>query len=134
MHLLVFNKTVHVYPSLAHSGGGSGIGRATCEIFAREGASVAVVGNIPADNEETVRLLKEVAEKNGHTGSKFIPFEVDVSVSSQVDALFGSLESSFGEGLPLSVVVNSAGIGSSQTLMVDTNYERILDVNLKVWG
>ena len=115
-----------------HSGGGSGIGRATCEIFAREGASVAVVGNIQTDNEETVRLLKEVAEKNGHVGSKFIPFEVDVSDSSQVDALIGSLESSFGEGLPLSVVVNSAGIGSSQTLMVDTNYERVFDVNLKV--
>ena len=95
---------------------------------------MAVVGNIPADNEETVRLLKDIAEKNGHVGSKFIPFEVDVSVSSQVDALFASLESSFGEGLPLSAVVNSAGIGSSQTLMVDTNYERILDVNLKVWG
>ena len=95
---------------------------------------MAVVGNIPADNEVTVGLLKEIAEKNGHVGSKFIPFEVDVSVSGQVDALFGSLESSFGEGLPLSVVVNSAGIGSSQTLMVDTNYERILDVNLKVWG
>ena len=94
---------------------------------------MAVVGNIPADNEETVRLLKEIAEKNGHTGSKFIPFEVDVSVSTQVDALFGSLESSFREDLPLSVVVNSAGIGSSQTLMVDTNYERVLDVNLKVW-
>ena len=43
---------------------------------------MAVVGNIPADNEETVRLLKEVAEKNGHVGSKFISFEVDVSVSS----------------------------------------------------
>ena len=118
--------------TLLYLGGGSGIGRATCEIFAREGASVAVVGNIQSDNEETIRLLKDIAEKNGHVGSKFIPFEVDVSVSSQVDTLISSLESSFGEGLPLSVVVNSAGIGSSQTLMVDTNYERVFDVNLKV--
>ncbi len=45
--------------------------------------SVAVVGNVPAENEETtVRLLKDIAKKNGHTGSKFIPFEVDVSISS----------------------------------------------------
>ena len=113
-------------------GGGSGIGRATCEVFAREGASVAVVGNIQSDNEETVRLLKDIAEKNGHVGSKFIPFEVDVSISTQVDALFGSLENSFGESLPVSIIVNSAGIGSIQTLLTDTNFEKIFDVNLKV--
>ena len=93
---------------------------------------MAVVGNIQSDNEETVRLLKDIAEKNGHVGSKFIPFEVDVSISTQVDALFGSLETSFGESLPVSVVVNSAGIGSTQTLMTDTEFKKIFDINLKV--
>ena len=95
---------------------------------------MAVVGNIQSDNEETVRLLKDIAEKNGHVGSKFIPFEVDVSISTQVDALFGSLENSFGENLPVSIIVNSAGIASTQTLMMDTDFEKILDVNLKVFN
>ena len=113
-------------------GGGSGIGRASCEVFAREGASVAVVGNIQSDNEDTVRILKDVAEKNGHAGSKFVSFEVDVSVSSQIDALFDSLEKSFGGDLPVSIIVNSAGIGSNQTLMEDTNYQKVFDINLKV--
>ena len=93
---------------------------------------MAVVGNIQSDNEETVRLLKDIAEKKGHAESKFIPFEVDVSVSTQVDTLFGSLENSFGENLPVSIVVNSAGIGSNQTMMTDTEFEKIFDVNLKV--
>lgn len=101
-------------------------------MFAREGASVAVVGNIQSDNEETVRLLKEIAKDNGHEGSTFIPFEVDVSISAQVTALFDSLESSFGRDFPVSIVVNSAGIGSNQTLFEDTNYERVIDINLKV--
>ena len=92
-----------------------------------------MVGNIQSDNEETVQLLKEIAEKNGHAGSKFVPFEVDVSESAQVNGLFDSLESSFGRDLPVSIVVNSAGIGSNQTLFIDTNYERVFDVNLKVY-
>ena len=95
---------------------------------------MAVVGNIQSDNEETVRLLIDVAKKNGHEGSKFIPFEVDVSVAAQVDAMIDSLEKSFGEGYPLTTVVNSAGIGSNQTLFIDTNYERVLDINLKVFS
>lgn len=94
---------------------------------------MAVVGNVQPDNEETVRLLKDVANKNGHVGSKFVPFEVDVSVSAQVEALFDSLDTSFGEDLPLSVVVNSAGIGSNQTLFMDTNYRKVFDINLKVY-
>ena len=95
---------------------------------------MAVVGNIQSENEGTVRLLKDIAKKNGHVGSKFIPFEVDVSVSSQVDALFSSLESSFGEGVPPSIVVNSAGIGTRDTFTMETesSFDKIINVNLKV--
>ena len=79
--------------------------------------------------------MKDIAEKNGHVGSKFIPFEVDVSISTQVDALFSSVENSFGESFPVSIVVNSAGIlgDPSQTMMTDTHFEKIFDVDLKVF-
>ena len=103
-------------------------------MFAREGASVAVVGNIQSENEETVRLLKDIATKNGQEGSKFIPFEVDVSISAQVNSLFSSLETSFGQGNPLTIVVNSAGIGTRDTFMMETegSFDKIINVNLKV--
>ena len=95
---------------------------------------MAVVGNIQSENEGTIQLLKDIAERNGHVGSKFIPFEVDVSVSSQVDALFGSLESSFGQELPPSIIVNSAGIGTRDTFAMETesSFDKIINVNLKV--
>ena len=107
-----------------------------CEVFAREGASVAVVGNISSENEETVGLLKDIAQRSGHVGSKFIPFDVDVSVSAQVKALFSSLESSFGQELPLSIVVNSAGVGTRDSFAMETesSFDKIINVNLKVLG
>ena len=118
-------------------GGGTGIGRATCQAFASEGASVAVVGNIRSDVEDTARTLKEIAEKSGHKDSKFIPFEVDVSDSSQVNAMFESLATSFGEGSPpLSVIVNAAGIHefvmNSILQQTEQSFDKVIDVNLKV--
>ena len=57
-----------------------------------------------------------------------------MSISTQVDAVFSSLENSFGVSLSVSIVVNSAGIlgDLNQTLMTDTHFEKIFDVNLKV--
>ena len=46
------------------TGGGSGIGRATCELFAEEGAAVFLSDIDSAAGQETVRLI----EDKGGTG------------------------------------------------------------------
>ena len=122
---------------LASSGGGSGIGRAVCRLFAKEGASVAVAGNDMAAVEETVDSLQVAARDAGHTDSAFHAFEVDVTSAKQVSSLFASLGERFacgGRAPPLSVVVNGAGIVRDALLLRQTEnaFDEVIDVNLKV--
>src|SRR4051794_14713744 len=79
------------------TGGGSGIGRAVAQLFAREGATVAV-NDI---NEETAE--KTVAE----IGSG-VALPADVADADQVRSMFGRIVTEFGR---LDVLVNCAGIG-----------------------
>lgn len=112
------------------TGGGTGIGRAVCQQLAREGASVAVAGNILSDCKETVASLRDLS-----TGSEatFHPLEVDVSDSKQVSRLFTSLSNSFTGGPQLSILVNGAGITRDKSLlkMTEEAYDDVLRVNLK---
>jgi 3-oxoacyl-[acyl-carrier protein] reductase len=83
------------------TGGGSGIGRAICLAFAREGASVAV-NDIRAEAiEETIRAL-------GEGGARAHPVAADVADSSAVRKMFASLLARY---RTIDILVNNAGIG-----------------------
>src|SRR4051812_32091431 len=82
------------------TGAGTGIGRATALLYAREGAKV-VVGDIrPADGEETVRAI---AVDGGDAA--FVT--ADVGDPSQVQALVAATEEAYDA---LHVVTANAGI------------------------
>lgn len=106
------------------TGGGSGIGRSTALLFAKEGARVAVSDIDPENGEETVRLIK----KEGGTAF-FQP--TDVSLAEQVQSLIEETVSSFGG---LDILFNNAGIGNSEVKGIDLSeeeWDRVIDVNLK---
>ena len=62
------------------TGGGSGIGRATAIVFAREGAKVAIADYNRNGGEETVRMIK------GAGGEAFF-IEANVAIAKQVEAM-----------------------------------------------
>jgi NAD(P)-dependent dehydrogenase (short-subunit alcohol dehydrogenase family) len=84
------------------TGGASGIGRVTAQLFAREGARVVVAtdANIGGANE-TVKLIKD-------TGGEATFIRCDVSKAKDVEALIEKTVETYGS---LEFAFNNAGIG-----------------------
>ena len=82
------------------TGGGSGIGRATCLRLASEGARVAVVDLNPDHGNDTVRQITAA-------GGQAIGLGADVSKRDQVQAAVDRLVGEFGG---LQILVNNAGV------------------------
>ncbi len=85
------------------TGAGSGVGRATSVLFAREGAKVIAAGRTLSKCEETARLVQQ-------EGGECLPVRCDVAVSEDVQAMIDAAVDGFGA---LHVIVNNAGIGYS---------------------
>lgn len=105
------------------TGAGSGIGRASAIMFAKEGASVVVADLDREKGMETVSLIKK-----GGGEARFVP--VDVSNAADVEKMVRVTVDAYGK---LDVLVNNAGI-YVQANVVETredDWDRILDVNLK---
>lgn len=104
------------------TGGAGGIGFATAEIFAREGAKVAI-----ADFDEEVGSVKasELQEK----GYDVAFFQVDVSERANVDEMVQRVLERFGT---IDILVNNAGITRDAMLskMTVADFQKVLDVNL----
>lgn len=81
------------------TGGGSGIGRSTAELFAREGSRVVV-----ADRYED--RAESVANAIDEAGGTAMAVEADVATVEGVDHLFARAESVFA---PVDILVNNAG-------------------------
>jgi NAD(P)-dependent dehydrogenase (short-subunit alcohol dehydrogenase family) len=105
------------------TGGGSGMGRASCVLFAREGARVAVVDRVEAAGRETVRLIADEGRE-----ASFV--EADVARPADVERMIGATVAGYGR---LDVLFNNAGIeGPSVNLLEygEDDWARVIAVNL----
>lgn len=109
------------------TGGSSGIGRATAEAFAREGASTVVADVQVAGGQETVDRIRSA-------GGVATFVRTDVADPVSVEAMVGHTLATYGR---LDCAFNNAGVEGDMANTVDCtlkNWRRTLEINLTgVW-
>jgi NAD(P)-dependent dehydrogenase (short-subunit alcohol dehydrogenase family) len=106
------------------TGAGSGIGRATAVLFAREGARVAVADCVPAGGQETVGMIKKA-------GGEALFIEADVSKAVHVERMVKTTVDTYGR---IDILYNHAGINSPIAPIADIteeDWDLVLGTNLK---
>lgn len=105
------------------SGGSLGIGRATAELLAAQGASVVLCGRRQEAVDDAVAAITSA-------GGKAIGVAADVSNSADAERIVRTAVESFGA---VDILVNSAGIQTYGTV-VETNeelWDKVFDINVK---
>jgi NAD(P)-dependent dehydrogenase (short-subunit alcohol dehydrogenase family) len=107
------------------TGGASGIGKASCLLFAREGAKVVVVDLKQEAADETVREIRDA-------GGEAAAVAADVSKAKDAENMVAFAEKTFGR---LDIAFNNAGVfhpdDDSVTNTSEEIWDMVIDVNLK---
>ncbi|SHL51887.1 NAD(P)-dependent dehydrogenase, short-chain alcohol dehydrogenase family [Pseudonocardia thermophila] len=106
------------------TGGGNGIGNATCVAFARHGADVVVVDRDEAAAEATAKTIRE-------SGRTAVAVAADVTNPADVQRYVAAAVEHFGR---IDCFFNNAGIGgriAPITEYTDEDFATVIDVNLR---
>jgi NAD(P)-dependent dehydrogenase (short-subunit alcohol dehydrogenase family) len=105
------------------TGAGSGIGRATAMLFAREGASLVVVDIASEGGMETVQLIRGIGQE-----ATFI--QADVSKATDMEKAVKICVEKYGK---LDIVFNNAGVSQECSVveMSEGEWDHVINVNLK---
>jgi NAD(P)-dependent dehydrogenase (short-subunit alcohol dehydrogenase family) len=101
------------------TGAGSGMAKASVQIFVREGAKV-VAGDISGAEKETAAAV----------GGDVVPVHCDVTQEADIEAMVATAVDTFGR---LDVMLNVAGIAEGVMVadLTQEHYDRTLDVDLR---
>ena len=105
------------------TGGGSGIGQAIAEAFAKEGAKVIIVSIVESE-------LNAVGKRILRSGGKCLAITADVTKEREVKRFMAAAVRKFGA---VDILVNCAGMTVEKTIvdMSAQDWDRVHDVNLK---
>lgn len=104
------------------TGGGSGLGREACLLFAKEGAKVAVIDVNDFEGNQTVNLIKE-------QGGEAEFYKVNVGEAKDVQVATEAIIQKFGI---IDILINNAGITRDAMLHKITHeqWEQVIRINL----
>ena len=104
------------------TGGNSGIGEATAHLFAKEGASVAILARREAEGHKVEKDIK-------NTGAECVFISCDVGSSKSIDKAVKNIADTYGK---VDILFNNAGGGDRDNFPDETDdgWERVLNVNL----
>jgi dihydroanticapsin dehydrogenase len=103
------------------TGGGAGIGQATAELFAEEGAAVVIAERDPAAGRET-------ADRIGRAGGRAVFVQTDVADEASVRRMAAEAVQAFGR---VHILVNNAGVFVLRGIeATPEEWRQILDVNV----
>ena len=106
------------------TGGGSGLGKASSYLFAKEGAKVVVAQRTEATGEETVAAIKA-------NGGEATFIRTDVSVASDAENLVKATLEKFGK---IDILFNNAGMAQGRVPVEDIDeayWDKIYATNVK---
>ena len=106
------------------TGGSSGIGAAVAQLFAREGADVAIL------DRDGGEAADQIVSSLTAAGGRAIAVAADVGDETAVAAAFATVSEAFG---PATILVNSAGVDASGIPVADmplAQFEKVLRTNL----
>lgn len=105
------------------TGGSRGIGKGIAEIFAEEGAKIAIIDI----NEEA---LQQVQSEFKEKGFDILALQANVVKTEEVEAAMEQVVKEFGS---LDILVNNAGIIRDNLLfkMTNSDWDQVIDVHLK---
>jgi NAD(P)-dependent dehydrogenase (short-subunit alcohol dehydrogenase family) len=106
------------------TGAGQGIGRAIAEVFAEEGADVAINDKTPSADAQ--RVVEEIQSK----GQRAVLAAADVSKRDEIEAMFDRVWEELG---PIDILVNNAGIETIVPFLdlTDEQWSDVVNTNLR---
>ena len=105
------------------TGAASGIGKATAQLFAAEGAKVVLADWTDAEGAQTAAAIKG-------SGGEAAFARVDVSQPADVQAMIQVAADAYGG---LDIIFNNAGVEGEQGITADCsleNWDRVIGINL----